>query len=51
MRSGHSWWISSAYFAGLEPSEREQLLQLLFRAGAHLDDREPADDDEGDEDC
>jgi len=40
-----------AYFAGLEPSEREQLLQLLFRTGAHLDGREPAVDDESEEDC
>ena len=38
------------YFAGLEPAERAQLLELLFRAGAHLDGREAAGD-ESDEDC
>lgn len=33
-----------AYFAELEPSEVEQLRELLSRAGAHVDGIEPADD-------
>jgi DNA-binding MarR family transcriptional regulator len=40
-----------AYFAELDPAEREQLRQLLARAGAQLDGIETDDDSESDEPC